>query len=115
MERIPNLHKIRQIMYPEPEIYTLQDMMEDEDDSTESPLDDALFQAYRSTDTWTDVDEKRRLIEITVDADGVLTVDAIQTHTQQVSDIVQKLGAGRVQFVGIQGGTQMRVGLVYRY
>jgi len=113
MERIPNLYKIRQIMYPEPEIYTLQDMMEE--DSTESPLDDALFQAYRSTDTWTDVDEKRRLIEITVDADGVLTVDAIQTHTQQVSDIVQKLGAGRVQFVGIQGGTQMRVGLVYRY
>lgn len=113
MEKIPNLYKIRQIMYPELETYTLQDMMEE--DSTESPLDDALFQAYRSTDTWTDVDEKRRLIEITVDADGVLTVDAIQTHTQQVSDIVQKLGAGRVQFVGVQGGTQMRVGLVYSY
>lgn len=114
MERIPNLYKIRQIMYPEPEIYTLQDMME-ENSVEDSPLDDALFQAYRGTDTWTDVDEERRLIEITVDADGVLTVDAIQTHTQQVSNIVQKLGAGRVQFVGIQGGTQMRVGLVYSY
>ncbi len=113
MERIPNLHKIRQIMYPEPEIYTLQDMMEE--DSTESPLDDALWEAFRQTDVLVDVDEKRRNIELTVDADGVLFVSAIQTFTQKVSDIVQQLGAGRVEFIGIQGGTDMRVGLVYRY
>lgn len=118
MEKIPNLHKIRQIMYPEPEIYTLQDMMED--DSIESPLDDALFQAYRHERskeliTYFDVDEKRRLIELTVDADAVLTIDVIQAHSQKISNIVQELGAGQVKFIGIQGGMDMRVGLVYSF
>lgn len=94
----------------EPEIYTLQDMLEDE-----ATLDDALFQAFRKSDTLVDVDEQRRLIEITVDADGVLTVDAIQNYSQQVSNIVEQLRAGRVEFVGIQGGVDMRVGLVYKY
>ena len=112
MERLPNLYKIRQIMYPEPEIYTLQDMMEE--DSTESPLDDALWQAFRNTDASADVDEKRRLIELTVDADAVLTTDAMQAYSQQVSNAAQ--GAGeQVVFVGIQGGVDMRVSLVYRY
>ena len=113
MEKIPNLHKIRQIMYPESEVYTLQDMMEEE--YPESPLDDALWQAFRSSDASADVDEKRRLIELTVDADAVLTVDAIQAFSQQVSQIVENAGAGQVAFVGIQGGVDMRVGLVYRY
>ena len=112
MERLPNLYKIRQIMYPEPEIYTLQDMMEEED--PESPLDNALWQAFRNTDASADVDEKRRLIELTVDADAVLTVDAMQAYSQQVSNAAQ--GAGeQVVFVGIQGGVDMRVGLVFRY
>jgi hypothetical protein len=113
MEKIPNLYKIRQIMYPEPEIYTLQDMMEEE--YPESPLDDALWQAFRNTDASADVDEKRRLIELTVDADAVLTVEAMQAYSQQVSQIVETAGAGQVVFVGIQGGVEMRVGLVFRY
>lgn len=112
MERLPNLYKIRQIMYPELEIYTLQDMMEE--DSTESPLDDALWQTFRNTDASADVDEKRRLIELTINADAVLTVDAMQAYSQQVSNAAQ--GAGeQVVFVGIQGGVDMRIGLVFRY
>ncbi len=112
MEKIPNLYKIRQIMYPEPEIYTLQDMMEEE--YPESPLDDALWQAFRNTEASADVDEKRRLIELTVDADAVLTVDAMKALSQQVSDAAQGVGE-QVVFVGIQGGVDMRVGLVFRY
>jgi hypothetical protein len=100
-------------MYPEPEIYTLQDMMEE--DSSESPLDDALWQAFRLSDATADVDEKNRTIELNVDADGILFVSAIQSFTQTVSDVVEKVGGGKILFVGIQGGTDMRVGLVYRY
>ena len=112
MERLPNLYKIRQIMYPELEIYTLQDMMEE--DSTESPLDDALWQTFRNTDASADVDEKRRLIELTINADAVLTVDAMQAYSQQVSNVAQGVGE-QVVFVGVQGGVDMRVGLVFRY
>jgi GMP synthase PP-ATPase subunit len=112
MEKIPNLYKIRQIMYPEPEIYTLQDMMEEE--YPESPLDDALWQAFRNTDASADLNEKNRTIELTVDADAVLTVDAMKAYSQQVSDAAQGMGE-QVVFVGIQGGVDMRVGLVFRY
>jgi hypothetical protein len=112
MEKIPNIHKIRQIMYPEPEIYTLEDMMEGEYD--ENPLDEALFQKFRNTDVLSDVDVKNRLIELTVDADAVLTVDMMQAYSQQVSDAAQGVGE-QVVFVGIQGGINMRVGLVFRY
>jgi len=115
MEKIPNLYKIRQIMYPDNkpvEIYTLQDMMEGEYD--ENPLEEALFQKFRSTDVLSDVDEKNRLIEITVDADAVLTVDMMKAYSQQVSDAAQGVGE-QVVFVGIQGGVDMRIGLVYRY
>jgi hypothetical protein len=100
-------------MYPEPEIYTLQDMMEE--DSTESPLDDALWQAFRQTDILVDVNEEKRNIELTIDADEILFASAIQTLTQQVSDVVEKVGGGKVMFVGIQGGVNMRIGLIYRY
>jgi len=113
MEKIPNLYKIRQIMYPEPEIYTLQDMMEEE--YPENPLDDALWQAFRQTDASADLNEKNRTIELNIDADGIVFVSAIQTFTQTVSDAVESVGGGKVEFLGIQGGTNMRVYLVFRY
>lgn len=102
-------------MYPEKqtETYTLQDMMEDE--SPENPLDDALWQAFRGTENMVDLDANRRLIELNVDADAVLTVAAMQAYSQQISDIVEKMGAGKVEFAGIQGGVNMRISLVYRY
>ncbi len=114
MGKIPNVYKIRQIMYPDNKIetYTLQDMMEEE--YPESPLDDALWQAFRNSGAATDLDEKNRTIELTVDADAVLTVDAMQAYSQQVSNVAQGVGE-QVVFVGVQGGVDMRVGLVFRY
>ena len=81
----------------------------------DSPLDDALFQNYRTSDVLAAVYEDKRVIELTVDGSDVVTVDTIQNHTQQVSDIVQQFGEGRVQFVGVEGGSDFRLTLVYRY
>ena len=80
----------------------------------ESPLDDALWQAFRNSGAATDLDEKNRTIELTVDADAVLTVDAMQAYSQQVSNVAQGVGE-QVVFVGVQGGVDMRVGLIFRY
>ncbi len=114
MGKIPNVYKIRQIMYPDNKIetYTLQDMMEEE--YPESPLDDALWQAFRNSGATIDLDEKNRTIELTVDADAVLTVDAMQAYSQQVSGVMQRVGE-QVVFVGVQGGVDMRIGLIFRY
>ena len=85
------------------------------EDYEESPLEDALFQNYRQTSVLSAVYEDRRIIEITIDASDVVTVDTIQNHTQQVSDIVEALGAGRVQFIGVLGGSEFRIDLIYKY
>ena len=94
------------------EIYTLEDMMEGYE---ESPIEDALFQNYRQSSALAAVYQDKRIIELTIDASDIITVDTIQNHTQQVSDIVEQLGAGRVQFVGIQGGSDFRIDLVFKY
>jgi hypothetical protein len=94
------------------EVYTLQDMMEGYE---ESPLDDALYQNYKDTSVLAAVYEDRRVIELTVDGSDVVTVDTMQNHTQQVSDIVQQFGDGRVQFIGVEGGTDFRLTLVFKY
>jgi len=97
----------------EPEIYTLQDILEEEYE--DDPLEDALFQNYVNTSAYAEVYEKQRTIEVTVDANDIITVDTIQNHTQQVSDIVQKLNVGRVKFVGVLGGSEFRIALIFSY
>jgi hypothetical protein len=97
----------------EPEIYTLQDILEEEYE--DDPLEDALWQNYKDTSAYAEVYADKRLIELGVDGSDMLSVDDIQNHTQQVSDIVQKLNAGRVQFVGILGGSEFRITLVFKY
>ena len=97
----------------EPEIYTLQDMLEEE--YQDDPLEDALFDAFSGTSSYAEVYAKKRTIELTVDASDVITVDNMQNYTQYISDIVQKLGLGRVEFIGILGGSEFRIALIYKY
>jgi len=95
-----------------PDIYTLQDMMEDYEDS---PLDDALYHNYKNTSVIASSYERDRTIEVMIDGGDIVPVDTIQNHAQQVSDIVEQLGVGRSQFVGIMGGSDFRVTLVFKY
>lgn len=97
----------------EPEIYTLQDILEEEYES--DPLEDALFDGFNGSSAYAEVYADKRTIELTVDASDVITVDHIKNYTQHISDIVQKLNAGRVQFVGILGGSEFRIALVYKF
>lgn len=97
----------------EAEIYTLDDMLTEEYQS--DPLEDALFDAFNGSSAYASVYGDRRIIELTVDASDVITVDHMQNYTQHISDVAEKLGAGRVEFVGVEGGTDFRINLVFKY
>jgi len=95
------------------EIYTLQDILEEEYEP--DPLDDALYDAFSRSSALVEVYADRRMIELTVDASDVITVDNMQNYTQHVSDVVQKLDAGTVQFIGVLGGSEDRMALIFAY
>lgn len=99
---------------PQAEIYTLGDILEayHEEDTS---LEDALFDAFQNTSAYAEVDGARRAIELTVDASDTISVDDIQNYTQHISDIVEKMSAGRVKFVGVLGGTEFRITLIYTF
>ena len=96
-----------------PEIYTLEDILNEEYQS--DPLEDALFDAFNGSSAYASVYGDRRTIELTVDGSDVVTVDHLQNYTQHISDVAEKLGAGRVEFVGVEGGTDFRITLVFKY
>ena len=96
-----------------PEIYTLEDILNEEYQS--DPLEDALFDAFNGSSAYASVYGDRRTIELTVDASDTITVDHMQNYTQHISDVAEKLGAGRVEFVGVEGGTDFRITLVFKY
>lgn len=98
---------------PESEIYTLQDILEEE--YPENPLEDALFDAFNGSSALVEVYADKRTIELMIDASDLVTVDHIQNYTQHISDVVQKLGAGRVRFEGVLGGSEFRIALVFGY
>jgi len=98
---------------PELEIYTLEDILNEEYQS--DPLEDALFDAFNGSSAYASVYGDRRIIELTVDASDVVTVDHMQNYTQHISDVAEKLGAGRVEFVGVEGGSDFRINLVFKY
>lgn len=97
-----------------PEIYTLQDILEEEYEG-DDPLEDALFDAFSNTSAYAEVYADRRMIELTIDASDVITVDNMQNYTQHISDVVQKLGVGKVQFIGVLGGSQFKIALIFAY
>ena len=97
----------------EPEIYTLQDILEEEYE--DDPLEDALFDAFQGSSAYAEVYADRRMIELTVDASDVITVDNMQNYTQHISDVVQKLNVGKVQFIGVLGGSEFRIALIFAY
>ena len=99
----------------EPEIYTLQDMLEEEDHDSDSPLEDALFHAFSGSSAYAEVYADKRMIELTIDASDVITVDNMQNYTQHISDVVQKLNVGKVQFIGVLGGSEFRIALIFAY
>ena len=96
-----------------PEIYTLEDILNEEYQS--DPLEDALFDAFNGSSAYASVYGDRRTIELTVDGSDIVTVDHMQNYTQHISDVAEKLGAGRVEFVGVEGGTDFRITLVFKY
>ena len=96
-----------------PEIYTLEDILNEEYQS--DPLEDALFDAFNGSSAYASVYGDRRTIELTVDGSDIVTVDHMQNYTQHISDVAEKLGAGRVEFVGVEGGTDFRINLVFKY
>ncbi len=104
---------IRPAMDNEPEIYTLQDILEEE--YADDPLEDALFDAFSGSSAYAEVYADKRIIELTVDASDVITVDNMKNYTQHISDVIQKLGVGRVEFIGILGGSEFRIALVFKY
>ena len=98
---------------PESEIYTLEDMLAEEHQS--DPLEDALYDAFQGSSAYAEVYANKRSIELTIDASDMITVEHIQNYTQHISDVVQKLGAGRVRFDGVLGGSEFRIALVFGY
>lgn len=96
-----------------PEIYTLQDIIAEEYQT--DPLEDALYDAFEGSSALAEVYPEKRAIELTIDASDIITVEHIQNYTQHISDVVQKLGVGRVRFEGILGGSEFRVALVFGY
>ena len=98
---------------PESEIYTLEDILNEEYQS--DPLEDALFDAFSGSSAYAEVYADRRMIELTIDASDVITVDNMQNYTQHISDVVQKLGAGTVQFIGVLGGSEFNIALIFAY
>lgn len=98
---------------PEAEIYTLDDMLSEAYET--DPLEDALFDAFNGSSAYASVYGDRRIIELTVDGSDVVTVDHMQNYTQHISDVAEKLGAGRVEFVGVEGGSDFRINLVFKY
>lgn len=95
------------------EIYTLQDILAEE--YQPDPLEDALFDAFQGSSAYAEVYANKRSIELTIDASDIVTVEHIQNYTQHISDVVEKLGAGRVQFEGVLGGSEFKIALVFRY
>ena len=95
------------------EIYTLQDMIAEEYQT--DPLEDALYDAFQDSTAYAEVYPKARNIELSIDASDIVTVEHIQNYTQHISDVVQKLGAGRVRFSGVLGGSEFRIALVFGY
>jgi hypothetical protein len=98
---------------PSAETYTLQDMLAEEYQS--DPLEDALYDAFEGSSAYTEVYPNKRAIELTIDASDIVTVEHIQNYTQHISDVVQKLGAGRVRFEGVLGGSEFKISLVFGY
>lgn len=98
---------------PESEIYTLEDILAEEYQS--DPLEDALFDAFQGSTAYAEVYANKRAIELTIDASDMVTVEHIQNYTQHISDVVQKLGAGRVRFEGVLGGSEFNIALVFGY
>ena len=94
-------------------VLTLEDILPE---STEfDTLEDAFFQMFRGTEIRPDMWERERSLELVMPGEDTIDVDMIQGLTQKCSDLISQHGAGQLQFLGVRGGSDWQVILVYKY
>ena len=119
MEKLPNIFRIREIPVTPPKeelIYTLEDMLTEQDDS--DTLEDFLHRVFKNV--MYDLDEQQKIIYLSVDAFSPVSLGDLQRLGESLQQVLHSYHVHggedhKSELVGIQAGHEDRILVVFRY